>query len=140
MILISILIIILYAIIWLQCTAGGGSIAMKKEWWLLLLTGAFEVIWVVGLKHSTTWWEWLITIASILFSFKVLLDAAAKLPLGTVYAVFTGLGTAGTVVTEILLFGEPINLLKFVFITTLAAGIMGLKLVTKDVEEKGGRA
>ncbi|MCR8635581.1 DMT family transporter [Paenibacillus radicis (ex Xue et al. 2023)] len=107
---------------------------MQKEWRLLVLAGAMEVVWVSGLKHSTTWWEWLITIASILFSFKVLLDAAAVLPLGTVYAVFTGLGTAGTVITEALLFGEPVHPLKLVFIAALAVGVMGLKLVTKDVK------
>ncbi|MDF2960462.1 MAG: multidrug resistance protein [Paenibacillus sp.] len=108
---------------------------MQKEWWLLLLAGAIEVVWVAGLKNSTTWWEWLITIAFILFSFKVLLNAVVKLPLGTVYTVFTGLGTAGTVITEILFFGEPARPLKMVFIAVLAAGVIGLKVVTKSVKE-----
>lgn len=111
---------------------------MKREWWLVILAGVIEVVWVSGLKHASTWWEWLITLIAILFSFKVLLEAAEKLPLGTVYAVFTGLGTAGTVLSEMLLFGEPVEPLKLVFIGTLAAGVISLKLVTKD--EKAGEA
>ena len=50
----------------------------------LTISGALEVVWVSGLKHSDTWWQWIITIASIIFSFKVF-DSAAKLPIGTVY-------------------------------------------------------
>lgn len=111
---------------------------MKREWWLVVLAGVIEVVWVSGLKYASTWWEWLITLIAILFSFKVLLEAAEKLPLGTVYAVFTGLGTAGTVLSEMLLFGEPVKPLKLVFICTLAAGVISLKLVTKD--EKAGEA
>ncbi|ATF13472.1 multidrug efflux SMR transporter [Brevibacillus porteri] len=107
---------------------------MQKEWMFLLLAGIFEVVWVYGLKHATTWWEWIITIAAILYSFKVLIDAAKKLPVGTVYAVFTGLGTGGTVMTEILLLNEPVHPLKLVFIATLLAGVIGLKLVTQSEE------
>ncbi|WP_019536627.1 DMT family transporter [Paenibacillus ginsengihumi] len=112
---------------------------MKKEWWLLLLAGALEVVWVSGLKHSTAWWHWAITAASIIFSFKVFIDVAAKLPLGTVYVLFTGLGTAGTVIAEIVLFGEPVKPLKLLFIATMAAGVLGLKLVTKDADVEAER-
>ncbi|PYI52171.1 DMT family transporter [Paenibacillus flagellatus] len=113
---------------------------MKKEWWLLLIGGVFEAVWVSGLKHASAWWEWLGTVALILASFKVLIDAAAKLPVGTVYAVFAGLGTAATVVTEIVVYGEPVHPLKLLFISTLAAGVIGLKLVTADGDAKGGEA
>ncbi|MDF2682168.1 MAG: QacE family quaternary ammonium compound efflux transporter [Brevibacillus sp.] len=109
---------------------------MKKEWVFLLLAGIFEVVWVSGLKHATAWWEWIITAAAILYSFKVLIDAAKKLPIGTVYAVFTGLGTAGTVMTETLLLHEPVYPLKLLFIATLSAGVIGLKLVTRDEDSK----
>lgn len=109
---------------------------MKKAWWLLLLAGALEVVWVSGLKHSDVWWQWVITIASIVFSFKVFLDSAAKLPIGTVYVIFTGLGTAGTVLVEILVFGEEANPVKLLLIGILAAGVLGLKLVTKDTDRQ----
>ncbi|QBD78358.1 multidrug efflux SMR transporter [Ktedonosporobacter rubrisoli] len=108
---------------------------MRKEWILLFLTGVLEAVWVSGIKHAATWWEWLITIASILVSFKVLFDVAAKLPLGTMYAVFTGLGTVATVITEIIFFGEQFNPLKLLFIAALLAGVMGLKFVTNDGEK-----
>lgn len=108
---------------------------MKKEWWLVIIAGLIEIIWVSGLKHSSTWWEWLITIIAIIISFKVLIEAATRLPLGTVYAVFTGIGTAGTVLAEMLLFGEAVQPIKLVFIATLAVGVIGLKLVTKDGTE-----
>lgn len=113
---------------------------MRKAWWLLLLAGALEVVWVSGLKHSELWWHWLITVAPIIFSFKVFLESAAKLPIGTVYVIFTGLGTAGTVIAEILVFGEQANPLKLLFIAGLAAGVLGLKLVTKDSEAGGKEA
>ncbi len=103
---------------------------MRKEWGYLLLAGALEVVWVSGLKYSAAWWEWGIIVAAMVLSFKALLEAAARLPLGTVYAVFTGLGTVGTVITEIVRYGEPVNVPKLLLIALLAAGVMGLKSVT----------
>ncbi|MGZ9586349.1 DMT family transporter [Paenibacillus marinisediminis] len=108
---------------------------MKKEWWLVVLAGVIEVVWVSGLKYSTSWWGWLITIASIVLSFKLLIEAASRLPIGTVYAVFTGLGTAGTVITEMVFFGEPVDPIKLILIAMLTAGVIGLKLVTPDTKE-----
>lgn len=108
---------------------------MKKEWWLLFLAGALEVVWVSGLKHSTEWWHWIGTIVSIVFSFAMFIVVASKLPLGTVYVIFTGLGTAGTVIAEILLFGEPVNPLKLMLIALMGVAVLGLKLVTKDAED-----
>ncbi|MEF3302073.1 DMT family transporter [Paenibacillus sp. GYB003] len=113
---------------------------MKKEWGLLMVAGAFEVVWVSGLKHATAWWEWLITAALLLASIKVLIDSAAKLPVGTVYAVFTGLGTAGTAIAEIAVFGEPVDALKLLFIASLAAGVIGLKLLSGENKAKEGEA
>ncbi|TVX89535.1 DMT family transporter [Paenibacillus agilis] len=109
---------------------------MNKHWGLVLLAGFLEIFWVSGLKYSTEWWHWALTIGAIALSFKVLIEAASKLPLGTVYAVFTGIGTAGTVLMEILVFGEPANPIKLFFIATLAGAVIGLKLVTKDENEE----
>ena len=63
--------------------------------------------------------------------------AGRKLPVGTVYAVFVGLGTAGTVFSEILFFGEPFKVRKILLILLLLAGVIGLKLVTKDKVQEG---
>lgn len=108
---------------------------MNKEWMKVFIAAFFEVFWVIGLKHADSFWEWSGTLLCIAVSFYLMIMAGKGLPVGTVYAVFVGLGTAGTVLSEVLFFGEPINALKLVLIVVLLAGVIGLKLVT--VEEKG---
>jgi len=105
---------------------------MNRYWLLIVLAGIFEVTWVSGLKHSDNILEWSLTIACILVSFAILPLAASHLPVGTVYAVFTGLGTGGTVLSEMIIFGEPFDLTKIIFITILLIGVIGLKVVTTD--------
>lgn len=105
---------------------------MKRYWLYVVFAGIFEVVWVVGLKHSETVIEWTATLISIVASFFVLIRATNYLPIGTVYAVFTGLGTAGTVLAEMVLFGEPFNIYKILLISTLLIGVIGLKMVTSD--------
>ncbi|SDS62644.1 paired small multidrug resistance pump [Paenibacillaceae bacterium GAS479] len=102
---------------------------MNKHWLKILGAGVFEVGWVIGLKHSDTTVEWVLTAIGILVSFYVLLDAARNLPVGTVYAVFVGLGTAGTVVADMILFGDPVDPMKLVLIAVLLVGVIGLKLL-----------
>jgi paired small multidrug resistance pump len=110
---------------------------MNKYWLYVIIAAFFEVFWVIGLKHANTFWEWLGTVISIAVSFYVMIMAGRYLPVGTVYAVFVGLGTAGTVLSEILLFGEPFKVEKIVLIGVLLVGVVGLKLVTGDQPEKG---
>ena len=107
---------------------------MKKDWLKLFLGAFFEVLWVIGMKHSTSWWEIGLTVILIVISFYALIRAGETLPVGTAYAVFVGLGTAGTVVSGILFFGEPFKLSKIVLILTLLLGVIGLKVLT---DEKG---
>lgn len=66
--------------------------------------------------------------------------AGKKLPVGTVYAVFVGLGTAGTTFADIAFFGEPFQFIKILLIAILLAGVIGLKLVTKDKETEGAES
>jgi paired small multidrug resistance pump len=110
---------------------------MNKEWGKVFIAAFFEVFWVIGLKHADSLLEWIGTIISILISFYVLIMAGKKLPVGTVYAVFVGLGTAGTVASEILFFEEPFKIAKLLLIFLLLVGVVGLKLVTNDNEEEG---
>jgi paired small multidrug resistance pump len=110
----------------------------NSEWIKVVGAAVFEVMWVIGLKHATTVWEWLITVVAIIISFYVIISASAKLPVGTVYAVFVGLGTAGTVFADMVIFGEPFKLMKLVLVVILLIGVIGLKMVTKDVEVKEG--
>jgi paired small multidrug resistance pump len=110
---------------------------MNTEWTKVYIAALFEVLWVIGLKHSDDFWTWTGTIIAIFISFYVMIMAGRKLPVGTVYAVFVGLGTAGTVFSEILFLGEPFRMEKILLILLLLAGVIGLKLVTKDKVQKG---
>lgn len=108
---------------------------MNISWINVLIGSFFEVFWVIGLKHANGFWTWTGTVLSIIVSFYLIIRAGRKLPVGTVYAVFVGLGTAGTVLSEVLLFGEPIKLEKILLILLLLAGVIGLKILTKEGAE-----
>lgn len=113
---------------------------MNAQWLKVFIAAFFEVFWVIGLKHAGTPLEWAGTIISIVVSFYMMIHAGKTLPVGTVYAVFVGLGTVGTVFSEIVFFGEPFKLAKLVLIVILLIGVIGLKMVTKphSSDEKGG--
>lgn len=108
---------------------------MNRYWLYVLIAGIFEVVWVAGLKYSDTFLQWGATIIVMLISFSVFIQATNHLPIGTVYAVFTGLGTAGTVLTELVLFNEPVNIYKLLLIGTLLLGVIGLKTLTPTISE-----
>jgi len=107
---------------------------MNKYWFMVVGASVFEVMWAIGLKHSNTVLEWVGTVMAIAVSFYGLIAPGKHLPVGTVYAVFVGLGTAGTVVADILWFGEPLKWGKMGLICILLVGVVGLKLVS-DKEE-----
>ncbi|MEY9970610.1 paired small multidrug resistance pump [Lysinibacillus sp. RC46] len=109
---------------------------MNKQWLSVIIAAFFEVGWVIGLKHAGNALEWIGTAIAIFVSFYLLIKAGECLPAGTVYAVFVGLGTAGTVCSGSLLFGEPWKLAKILCIAVLLAGVVGLKLVTGEPKEK----
>ena len=108
---------------------------MNSNWNKVFIGAFFEVFWVIGLKHANGLWSWTGTVISIIVCFYLIIMAGRKLPVGTVYAVFVGLGTAGTVISEILFFGEPIKLEKIMLILLLLVGVLGLKLLTNDPQE-----
>ncbi|MFJ7972687.1 DMT family transporter [Psychrobacillus sp. NPDC096389] len=110
---------------------------MNKDWLKVYIAAFFEVFWVIGLKHADDFWTWSGTVISIVVSFYLMIVAGRKLPVGTVYAIFVGMGTAGTVLSEILFFGEAFKLSKILLIVILLAGVVGLKLVTKDKVQEG---
>ncbi|AMA72812.1 MULTISPECIES: DMT family transporter [Aneurinibacillus] len=111
---------------------------MNRNWILVLIAGFFEVAWVIGLKHAYNFWTWVGTIIAIYVSFDLLIRSSSRLPVGTVYAVFTGIGTAGTVIMEMLVFGEPFQWVKVLLILLLLIGVIGLKVVTKESEDNVG--
>ncbi|CEG21250.1 Multidrug resistance protein YkkC [Planococcus massiliensis] len=113
---------------------------MNLNWLKVIMASVFEVVWVIGLKHADSFLEWTVTVVAIIISFAVMIMAGRKLPVGTVYAVFVGLGTAGTVLSDILLFNEPLKIEKLILVGILLAGVIGLKLVTPDAKPEGGDA
>ncbi|KKI91054.1 multidrug resistance protein SMR [Bacillus sp. SA1-12] len=110
---------------------------MNTNWTKVFVAALFEVFWVIGLKHADDFWTWAGTVISIMISFYLMIMAGQKLPVGTVYAVFVGLGTAGTVISEIIFFEEPFKISKILLILLLLTGVIGLKLVTKDSVKEG---
>lgn len=103
---------------------------MNKSWLIVIVSALVEVGWVVGLKYSDSFLDWTLTIIAIIISFSGLIYASRSLAVGTCYAVFVGLGTAGTVIVDILLFGEPFKLTKILLIGVLLTGVLGLKLLS----------
>ena len=101
-------------------------------WLLLSVAGLFEIGWATGLKYTegfTRLAPSLLTIASMALSVLLLGLALKSLPVGTAYAVWTGIGTVGTALLGIYLFGEPATALRLTCIALIVAGILGLKLV-----------
>ena len=102
-------------------------------WLVLLLAGLLEVGWAVGLKYTeglTRFWPTVATAVALIASVGLLAVAVRDLPLGTAYAVWTGIGTAGTVIVGIALFGESTAALRLVCVAAIVSGIVGLKLVS----------
>lgn len=105
------------------------------NWILLFIAGLLEVGWAIGLKYSegfTRLWPSVLTIIAMGFSFFLLAYAMRSLPVGTAYAVWTGIGAVGTVFLGIILFGESASPARMLCVGLIIAGIVGLKFVTKS--------
>jgi quaternary ammonium compound-resistance protein SugE len=103
------------------------------SWILLVIAGLFEVAWAVGLKYTDGFSRLLpsvLTVLAMVCSVVLLGLAMKQLPVGTAYAVWTGIGTVGTALLGIWLLGDPASLLRLLCLAMIAAGIIGLKLVS----------
>lgn len=101
------------------------------SWFILIIAGVFEVCWAVGLKYSngfTKFWPSVFTVVSMILSFVLLSFSIKEIPLGTAYAVWTGIGAVGTAILGIFLFSESSELIRLFFIFLIVAGIAGLKI------------
>ena len=101
-------------------------------WLILLVAGLCEVGWAVGMRyteHFTRPWPTVATVAAMIASVVLLEHATRSLPLGTSYAVWTGIGAIGTVVFGIALFGESASLPRLVCLALIVIGIVGLRVV-----------
>lgn len=104
-------------------------------WLTLLLAGLFEVGWAIGLKYTagfTRLWPSLATVGSMAVSLFLLGLSLRTLPLGTAYAVWTGIGAVGTVVLGIVLFDEPADAARLACVGLIVCGIVGLKLFSAE--------
>jgi len=100
-------------------------------WLILFIAGLFEIAWAIGLKYSngfTKLWLSVFTIVSILISMGLLAYSLKFLPVGTAYAVWTGIGAFGTAILGIILFEESKEFVRIFFIFLIVVGIIGLKI------------
>jgi len=103
-------------------------------WVVLVVAGLFEIGWAVALKYTqgfTRLWPTVAFAVSMALSVGLLGVAMRTLPMGTAYAVWTGVGAIGTVILGIILFGESTDVPRLVCVVLILAGIVGLKLVSK---------
>ena len=103
------------------------------HWMYLLVAGLFEISWAVGLKFTHGFSQVIpsvVTVICMIASFYFLALALKNLPLGTAYAIWTGIGTIGTVIFGVILFKEPITAMRLLCIALIISGITGLKILT----------
>lgn len=102
-----------------------------SAWVALLGAGLLEIGWALGLKYSdglTRFWPTVATLVAIAFSFGLMALALPSLPFGTAYAVWTGIGAAGSIIVGVLLYSEPADPVRILCLTLIVAGMVGLKL------------
>ena len=107
---------------------------ITMSWFILFIAGLFEVVWAVGIKYTEGWtklWPAVITVFAMIASFYLLSMALKNIPMGTAYAVWTGIGTIGTVVYGIIYFKEPTDILRIVCILLIICGIAGLRILSR---------
>lgn len=100
-------------------------------WLALIAAGLLEIVWALGLKHSdglTRFWPAAATLLAIIASFALMSVALKSLPFGTAYAVWTGIGAAGSIIVGMLIYGEPASGVRMLCLTLIVAGMVGLKL------------
>ena len=103
------------------------------SWIYLFIAGVLEVAWAIGLKYTDGWsklYPSILTVIGMIASFYFLSLALKTLPIGTAYAVWTGIGTVGAAVLGIILFDEPRDAVKVICILLILGGVAGLKLTS----------
>jgi quaternary ammonium compound-resistance protein SugE len=113
----------------------------SMPWVYLFAAGLCEIGWAFGLKYSEGFTKPLpaaTTVILIIISFMLFSNAMKTIPIGTAYAVFTGIGAAGTVIVSMMFLGEPGGAVKLLFLALLLGGIIGLKMTSKEEETEKG--
>ncbi|TWT65127.1 quaternary ammonium compound efflux SMR transporter SugE [Allorhodopirellula solitaria] len=102
-----------------------------SAWIYLIIAGFLEIGWAIGLKYTEGWtrlWPSVLTLATMAASFYFLAVAVKEIPIGTSYAIWTGIGAVGTATLGIVLLGEPASMTRVACMALIVAGIVGLKL------------
>lgn len=102
-------------------------------WVILFIAGIFEIGWAIGMKYTDGFTKLIpsaLTLISMILSVYLLSIAIKEIPIGTAYAVWTGIGIAGTSILGILIFNEPVEILKVLFISMILIAVVGLKIVS----------
>ena len=102
-------------------------------WIQLLIAGALEILWAISLKYTDGFsklWPSVLTISGMIASFYFLAQALKTIPVGTGYAIWTGIGAAGTAILGIILFSEPASWPRLLCIGLIVTGIIGLQLTS----------
>jgi quaternary ammonium compound-resistance protein SugE len=105
------------------------------NWLILIIAGLFEVAWAIGLKYTegfSKFWPSVFTIVCMIISMTLLAYAVKHLPIGTAYAIWTGIGAVGTAILGIILFNESKEFIRVFFILLIVIGIVGLKLFSSQ--------
>ena len=103
------------------------------NWLILIAAGLFEIVWAIGLKYTegfSRFWPSALTLGAMAVSVGLLGSAMKGLPVGTAYAIWVGVGTVGTAIFGIILFGESANPARLLSLALITCGIIGLKLST----------
>ena len=106
------------------------NVSVGQAWAVLVVAGLFEIVWALGLKYSDGFskpWPSVVVVVAAAASFWLLALAMRVLPAGTAYAVWTGIGAAGTALLGIALLGESANLVRLACIALIVLGVLGLK-------------
>lgn len=101
------------------------------SWFMLLFAGILEVVWAIGLKFSAEThkpWAIALTVVATILSMVLLSISMRHIPLGTAYAVWTGVGAVGAFIAGVVLFEEPVNLARALCVLLIVFGLIGLKL------------
>ncbi|KGI56670.1 QacE family quaternary ammonium compound efflux SMR transporter [Campylobacter sp. MIT 97-5078] len=112
------------------------KISTNLAWALIILGGIIECFWVNGLKHADNFALYVFTGLGILISFCCTILAMKKIEVSIAYAVFVGIGTAGVVLGEMLIFNEPFSWLKISLISVLILSVIGLKFISQEHDEE----
>jgi quaternary ammonium compound-resistance protein SugE len=101
-------------------------------WICLVIAGLLEIVWAIGLKYTegfTRLWPSVVTLIAMMASFSLLAAALKTIPMGTGYAVWTGIGAAGTAIIGMIFLGESREMLRILCLVLIVAGVVGLKFV-----------